>query len=134
MTKISSHNQSAAAVIVLSFLANTSPARGNGEPEDQDDYDFELVFRETQQMNYVNHTLNLMWIAYFTVCAWIHTPDVQQNKKMTIISVLTRLDDDSHKALTVQIDGQGNVYFSYGPVISKRFSVNKLREFGVRSR
>ena len=84
-------------------------------------------------MNYVNHTLNLMWIAYFTVCAWIHTPDVQQNKKMTIISVLTRLDDDSHKALTVQIDGQGNVYFHMG-VISKRFSVNKLREFGVRSR
>ena len=114
MTKISSHNQSAAAVIVLSFLANTSPARGNGEPEDQDDYDFELVFRETQQMNYVKHTLNPMWIAHFTVCAWIHTPDVQQNKKVTIISVLTRLNDDSHKALTVQIDGQGNVYFSYG--------------------
>ena len=65
-------------------------------------------------MNYVNHTLNLMWIAYLTVCAWIHTPDVQQNKKVTIISVLTRLNDDSHEALTVQIDGQGNVYFSYG--------------------
>ena len=56
-------------------------------------------------MNYVKHTFNLMWVAHFTVCAWIHTPDVQQNKKMAIISVLTRLDDDSQKALTVQIDG-----------------------------
>ncbi|PFX25638.1 Protocadherin Fat 3 [Stylophora pistillata] len=95
--------------------ADTSLAAGNGKPENQDYYDFDLVFRKTQQMNYVTHSLNLMWITHFTVCAWMNTPGVKQNKTpMSIISVLTRLDDGSYKVLTVQIDGQGTVYFSYG--------------------
>ncbi|RMX45646.1 hypothetical protein pdam_00023107, partial [Pocillopora damicornis] len=62
--------------------------RRNGQPENSDDYDFELIFRKTQHTSYVKQDMNHQWVPHFTVCAWIHTPDLQQSQKMTVISIL----------------------------------------------
>ncbi|XP_022777839.1 uncharacterized protein LOC111319306, partial [Stylophora pistillata] len=88
--------------------------RGNGEPLNQNDYDFELVFRKTQQTNYVKHDMNKKWIERFTVCAWIHTPDIQQDQNMTVISILTEKNGGNRNVMTVRIDGKGKIYFSIG--------------------
>lgn len=95
--------------VCFRFIATV---RGKGEPSNQIDYDFELVFRKTQETSYVVQNMLEKWVDGFTVCAWIYTPGVEPGKKMTVISVLTKMNG-VHKVLRVQIDGQGNFEFSY---------------------
>lgn len=94
------------------FFRFIATVRGKGEPSNQIDYDFELVFRKTQETSYVVQNRVEKWVDDFTVCAWIYTPGVEPGKKMTVISVLTKMNG-VHKVLRVQIDGQGNFEFSY---------------------
>ena len=107
-------NFNVTVVLVFHFVATVASLdRGNGQPEDSDDYDFELIFRKTQHTSYVKHDMNKKWVSRFTVCAWIHTPDLQQSQKMSVISILNE-DGGNHNVVRLRIDGEGNIYFSFG--------------------
>ena len=107
-------NFNVTVVLVFHFVATVASLdRGNGQPENSDDYDFELIFRKTQHTSYVKHDMNKKWVDHFTVCAWIHTPDLQQSQKMTVISILNE-DGGNHNVVRLRIDGEGNIYFSFG--------------------
>ena len=100
-------------VLVFHFVATVASLdRGNGQPENGNDYDFELIFRKTQHTTYVKHDMNKKWVDNFTVCAWIHTPDLQQSQKMTVISILNK-DGGKQNVVRLGIDGGGNIYFSF---------------------
>ena len=100
-------------VLVFYFVATVASLdRGNGQPENGNDYDFELIFRKTQHTSYVKHDINKQWITHFTVCAWIHTPDLQQSQEMTVISILNK-NDRNQNVVRLSIDGEGNIYFSF---------------------
>ena len=104
-------------VLVFHFLATVASLdRGNGQPENPDDCDFELIFRKTQHTSYVKHDMNSNdnWVSHFTVCAWIHTPDLQQSQKMTVISILIEKNGGNQNVVRLGIDGQGNIFFSFG--------------------
>ena len=58
--------------------------------------------------------MNKQWITDFTVCAWIHTPDLQQSQKMTVISILNEKNGGNQNVVRLRIDGEGNIYFSSG--------------------
>ena len=58
--------------------------------------------------------MNYKWVSHFTVCAWIHTPDLQQSQKMTVISILIKKNDGKQNVVRLRIDGEGNIYFSFG--------------------
>ena len=58
--------------------------------------------------------MNNKWVSHFTVCAWIHTPDLQQSQKMTVISILIKKYDGNQNVVRLRIDGEGNIYFSFG--------------------
>ena len=58
--------------------------------------------------------MNYKWVSHFTVCAWIHTPDLQQSQEMTVISILNKKIGGSHNVVRLRIDGEGNIYFSFG--------------------
>ena len=58
--------------------------------------------------------MNNKWVSHFTVCAWIHTPDLQQSQKMTVISILIKKNDGKQNVVRLRIDGEGNIYFSFG--------------------
>ena len=107
-------NFNVTVVLVFHFVATVASLdRGNGQPENSDDYDFELIFRKTQHTSYVKHDMNNKWVSHFTVCAWIHTPDLQQSQKMTVISIL--IENGGHQnVVRLRIDGEGNIYFSFG--------------------
>ena len=53
------------------------------------------------------------WVKDFTVCAWIHTPDLQQSQEMTVISILNE-NGGNQNVVRLRIDGEGNIYFSFG--------------------
>ena len=55
-----------------------------------------------------------LWFSKMAVCAWIHTPDIEDNQTMTVISMLTESGSGEKKVITEQIDGQGGFYFSFG--------------------
>ena len=107
-------NFNVTVVLVFHFVATVASLdRGNGQPQNGNDYNFELIFRKTQHTSYVKHDINKQWITHFTVCAWIHTPDLQQSQKMTVISILNE-DGGNHNVVRLRIDGEGNIYFSFG--------------------
>ena len=58
--------------------------------------------------------MNNKWVAGFTVCAWIHTPDLQQSQEMTVISILNEKNGGNQNVVRLRIDGEGNIYFSFG--------------------
>ena len=63
-------NFNVTVVLVFHFVATVASLdRGNGQPENSDDYDFELIFRKTQHTSYVKHDMNKKWVSHFTVCA-----------------------------------------------------------------
>ena len=102
-------------VLVFHFVATVASLdRGNGQPENGNDYDFELIFRKTQHTSYVKHDMNSNnnWVSHFTVCAWIHTPDLQQSQEMTVISILNE-NGGNQNVVRLRIDGEGNIYFSF---------------------
>ena len=110
-------NFNVTVVLVFHFVETVASLdRGNGQPENSDDYDFELIFRKTQHTSYVKHRMNSNnnWVKDFTVCAWIHTPDLQQSQEMTVISILNEKNGGSHNVVRLRIDGEGNIYFSFG--------------------
>ena len=107
-------NFNVTVVHVFHFVATVASLdRGNGEPENSDDYDFELIFRKTQNTSYMKHDMNNKWVSHFTVCAWIYTPDLQQSQEMTVISILNK-NGDNQNVVRLRIDGEGNIYFSFG--------------------
>ena len=107
-------NFNVTVVHVFHFVATVARLdRGNGQPENSDDYDFELIFRKTQNTSYVKHDMNYKWVSHFTVCAWIHTPDLQQSQEMTVISILNE-NGGNQNVVRLRIDGEGNIYFSFG--------------------
>ena len=110
-------NFNVTVVLVFHFVETVASLdRGNGQPENSDDYDFELIFRKTQHTSYVKHRMNSNnnWVKDFTVCAWIHTPDLQQSQEMTVISMLNEKNGGSHNVVRLRIDGEGNIHFSFG--------------------
>ena len=107
-------NFNVTVVLVFHFVATVASLdRGNGQPQNENDQNFELIFRKTQHTSYVKHDMNYKWVSHFTVCAWIHTPDLQQSQKMTVISILNE-DGGNHNVVRLRIDGEGNIYFSFG--------------------
>ena len=107
-------NFNVTVVLVSHFVATVASLdRGNGQPQNENDQNFELIFRKTQHTSYVKHDMNNKWVSHFTVCAWIHTPDLQQSQKMTVISILNE-DGGNHNVVRLRIDGEGNIYFSFG--------------------
>ena len=58
--------------------------------------------------------MNHKWVDNFTVCAWIHTPDLQQSQEMTVISILNEKNGRNQKVERLRIDGEGSIYFSFG--------------------
>ena len=56
--------------------------------------------------------MNNKWVSHFTVCAWIHTPDLQQSQEMTVISILNK-NGGNQNVVRLRIDGEGNIYFSF---------------------
>ena len=107
-------NFNVTVVHVFHFVATVASLdRGNGQPENSDDYDFELIFRKTQNTSYVKHDMNNEWVDHFTICAWIYTPDLQQSQEMTVISILNK-NGDNQNVVRLRIDGEGNIYFSFG--------------------
>ena len=107
-------NFNVTVVLVFHFVETVASLdRGNGQPENSDDYDFELIFRKTQHTSYVKHDMNNKWVDHFTVCAWIHTPDLQQSQEMTVISILNE-NGGNQNVVRLRIDGEGNIYFSFG--------------------
>ena len=107
-------NFNVTVVLVFHFVATVASLdRGNGQPQNENDQNFELIFRKTQHTSYVKHDMNNKWVSHFTVCAWIHTPDLQQSQKMTVISILNE-DGGNHNVVRLRIDGEGNIYFSFG--------------------
>ena len=56
--------------------------------------------------------MNNKWVSHFTVCAWIHTPDLQQSQEMTVISILNK-NGGKQNVVRLRIDGKGNIYFSF---------------------
>ena len=100
-------------VLVFHFVATVASLdRGTGQPQNGNDYDFELIFRKTQHTSYVKHDMNKKWVDHFTVCAWIHTPDLQQSQEMTVISILNE-NGGNQNVVRLRIDGEGNIYFSF---------------------
>ena len=75
--------------------------------------DFELIFRGTEVPNYVKYSMANVWFTRMTACAWIRTPDIEENQIMTIISMVTTNGNDK-EVIREQIDGQGGFYFSFG--------------------
>ena len=61
----------------------------------------------------MKHDMNNKWVGHFIVCAWIYTPDLQQSQEMTVISILNK-DGDNQNVVRLRIDGEGNIYFSFG--------------------
>ena len=107
-------NFNVTVVLVFHFVATVASLdRGNGQPQNENYQNFELIFRKTQHTSYVKHDMNYKWVSHFTVCAWIHTPDLQQSQKMTVISILNE-DGGNHNVVRLRIDGEGNIYFSFG--------------------
>ena len=108
-------NFNVTVVLVFHFVATVASLdRGKGQPENENDQNFELIFRKTQHTSYVKHDMNKKWVDNFTVCAWIHTPDLQQSQEMTVISILNEKNGGSHNVVRLRIDGEGNIYFSFG--------------------
>ena len=108
-------NFNVTVVLVFHFVATVASLdRGNGQPQNENDQNFELIFRKTQHTSYVKHDMNNKWVSHFTVCAWIHTPDLQQSQEMTVISILNEKNGGSHNVVRLRIDGEGNIYFSFG--------------------
>ena len=54
--------------------------------------------------------MNHKWVSHFTVCAWIHTPDIQQSQKMTVISILIE-NGGSQNVVRLRIDGEATFIF-----------------------
>lgn len=67
------------------FFRFIATVRGKGEPSNQIDYDFELVFRKTQETSYVVQNMLEKWVDGFTVCAWKSMDKGISNFRMKMI-------------------------------------------------